>query len=544
MISIGSVRKRAHRNTVATLFSVALKREIGRQIFWLPRPPTMLWSGGGGDGDPSHGLKINYSAILYHVRMAASIFGPPRCRSGAGLQHVETRVRNSLARLAVVAIETPIETALTAKGSLGFPVVSKMRLARLQISHEASWILDFIRSRGRPHPWSTWSAWVGAREMFSISCTRTLPKRRYKRRPNSSYATSALIPPTSKRTLDPTMLHILPTRGDHKIAEPGLVTTDALWVDLLNPTSAEVTSVEEAIGAKLPTLGALSEIESSSRLRNRGGILYMSTPSAAGRPEGAQTTPPIGFVLSTDRLITVRFMPLPSFDAVVSKFASSHDAPKSSLEVFTLLSEEIVDHVADILEQLAGELNGLSIDAFRADDTRGRHAARANHVLRVQLAEATSGRSARGHSFPDRVRGATVEQGAVCPGCPGRANRHCSERRVQGLDHSLDRRHPPDLDGGNLWHELQEHAGIRLALGLSIRLDGYHPQRAHSAGLVQAERLVLATDRRAPKTELAINVLPEFVAALGFVNAKAEGLEADDFSPPQLLLRSVQVALP
>ena len=49
------------------------------------------------------------------------------------------------------------------------------------------------------------------------------------------------------------MLHILPTRGDHKIAETGLVTTDALWVDLLNPTSAEVTSVEEAIGAKLPT---------------------------------------------------------------------------------------------------------------------------------------------------------------------------------------------------------------------------------------------------------------------------------------------------
>jgi magnesium transporter len=57
------------------------------------------------------------------------------------------------------------------------------------------------------------------------------------------------------------MLHILPTRGDHKVAEAPLVTTGALWLDLLNPTSAEVTSVEEAIGAKLPTLGALSEIE-------------------------------------------------------------------------------------------------------------------------------------------------------------------------------------------------------------------------------------------------------------------------------------------
>ena len=164
-----------------------------------------------------------------------------------------------------------------------------------------------------------------------------------------------------------------------------MVATDALWLDLLNPTSAEVTNVEKTVGATLPSLGALSEIETSSRLRNFGGVLYMSTPSAARRPEGAQTTPPLGFVLSTDRLITVRFMPLPAFDAVAAKFASSQDAPKSSLEVFTLLCEETVDRVADILEHLAGELNGLSIDAFRADDTRGRHAARANHVLRVQL---------------------------------------------------------------------------------------------------------------------------------------------------------------
>jgi magnesium transporter len=184
---------------------------------------------------------------------------------------------------------------------------------------------------------------------------------------------------------DSIMLHIFSNQSHDKTGEAGRVAADALWLDLLNPTSAEVTSVQETIGATLPTLGALSEIETSSRLRSQGGILYMSTPSAAGHPEGAQTTPPLGFVLSTDRLITVRFMPLPTFDAVAGKFASGHDAPKSSLEVFTLLCEEIVDHVADIIEQLAKELNGLSIDAFHVESTRGRHAARANHVLRVQL---------------------------------------------------------------------------------------------------------------------------------------------------------------
>jgi hypothetical protein len=73
------------------------------------------------------------------------------------------------------------------------------------------------------------------------------------------------------------MLHILPTQGDDKTGEPGVVATDALWLDLLNPTSAEVTSVEKTVGATLPTLGALSEIEASSR------------PAARGRPDHPST---------------------------------------------------------------------------------------------------------------------------------------------------------------------------------------------------------------------------------------------------------------
>ena len=69
-----------------------------------------------------------------------------------------------------------------------------------------------------------------------------------------------------------------------------MVATDVLWLHLLNPTSAGVTNVEETVGATLPSFGALSEIEASSRLRNYGGVLYY-TPSAARRPEGAR--PPL-----------------------------------------------------------------------------------------------------------------------------------------------------------------------------------------------------------------------------------------------------------
>ena len=88
------------------------------------------------------------------------------------------------------------------------------------------------------------------------------------------------------------MLHVFPTQGSDKPGELGVVATDGLWLDLLNPSSAEMTNVEARVGAMLPSLGALSEIETSSRLKNDGGVLYMSTPSAARRPEGSETTPP------------------------------------------------------------------------------------------------------------------------------------------------------------------------------------------------------------------------------------------------------------
>jgi magnesium transporter len=164
----------------------------------------------------------------------------------------------------------------------------------------------------------------------------------------------------------------------------GQPATDGIWLDLLSPTAAEIAKVEGIAGVSLPSLGALSEIESSSRLRSNDGVLYMSTPSTARHPEGAEVTPPIGFVLSENRLITVRFMSLPSFDAVAAKF-SGKDIPKTSLEVFTEICEEAVDRGADFLEHLAAELNSLSMDAFRAEDPRGRHAARSNRLLRTQL---------------------------------------------------------------------------------------------------------------------------------------------------------------
>jgi magnesium transporter len=159
----------------------------------------------------------------------------------------------------------------------------------------------------------------------------------------------------------------------------------AIWLDLLDPSEEERGRAEAIAGHALPTRDALSEIESSSRIRSRAGVLYMSMPSAAPAPAGGQSAgTPIGFVLSRERLVTVRFVPLKGFDAVASRFEAG-GGPTSGLEVFIVLAEEIVDRLADGLEHLAEELNSLSAAAFNVDDTKGRKAVRSNRLLRIQL---------------------------------------------------------------------------------------------------------------------------------------------------------------
>ncbi len=159
----------------------------------------------------------------------------------------------------------------------------------------------------------------------------------------------------------------------------------AIWFDLLDATDAERAEAEAALGSALPTREALSEIESSSRIRVRDGVLYMSVPSAAPHEPGRRPGSPIGFILSRERLVTVRYAPSKAFDAVARAVAAGEETPTCSLEMFVRLCEEIVDRIADALEHIAGDLVPLSEAAFHVDDGHGRRAIRSNRLLRAHL---------------------------------------------------------------------------------------------------------------------------------------------------------------
>ncbi len=158
------------------------------------------------------------------------------------------------------------------------------------------------------------------------------------------------------------MLHAYPASAhtDDRLHE-------AVWIDLISPTQAEIEATEAAMGLKVPTREDLNEIEQSSRLQRQGGALHLSTPLMAGVE--APHLSPVGFVLTEKHLLTVRFDKFNAFDAA-AKHALDDGDELTSLGVFTCVFESIVDRVADLLEGAAGELDQVSRAIFHQKPRR------------------------------------------------------------------------------------------------------------------------------------------------------------------------------
>lgn len=147
---------------------------------------------------------------------------------------------------------------------------------------------------------------------------------------------------------------------------------DAVWLDLLEPTIAEEKKVEEFLAIDVPTREEMREIETSNRLYEEAGALYMTvtlvTKLDSDTPENSQVT----FILKGHRLATNRYVdPLP-FRAYIN-YAERHLAQCSSgPSVFAGLLEAIVNRIADVLERAGSDLDTISAEVFSPPRGRSR----------------------------------------------------------------------------------------------------------------------------------------------------------------------------
>ena len=149
--------------------------------------------------------------------------------------------------------------------------------------------------------------------------------------------------------------------------------TQAVWIDLIEPSEHERTTVERATGLCVPDRAAVEEIETSSRLVNENGVLTLSTPMISRDSHGALKVAPLGFVIAPDRLLTIRFAGSQVFDSFAEHWhATAETGAISGMEPFLGILEVMVDRLADVLEHLGAELDTLSAAVFqRGAETTG-----------------------------------------------------------------------------------------------------------------------------------------------------------------------------
>lgn len=181
---------------------------------------------------------------------------------------------------------------------------------------------------------------------------------------------------------------------------------DARWIDLLQPSAEETDQVFRDTGLRIPTEADINEIESSSRLATRNGALYLSMPLVS-RPETEPRSVSVGFVLTPERLITVRFAPSRLFDRFM---AQAHVPATSGCHVFIALLEAVVDRQADALEQVKGELETISHEIFCADMAAASGRKREDAMLRATLV--TLGRVG---DLVSHIRESQVAAGRIVP---------------------------------------------------------------------------------------------------------------------------------
>jgi magnesium transporter len=186
--------------------------------------------------------------------------------------------------------------------------------------------------------------------------------------------------------------------------------SQAKWIDLFQPTEAEKARVLEATGIAVASEDELDAIETSSRLAFDGNTIYLSMPLIAKAEGQPADTKPIGFVLSRDRLITIRFNRSMAFHNFLD---TQHRTPMEDvapIDIFMLMLEAISDRLADLLENIRDDLDRISRLIFLdGDDGMRRNRKQGNELQDVLKAIGRAG------DLMSRVRDSLLGVGRILP---------------------------------------------------------------------------------------------------------------------------------
>ena len=158
-----------------------------------------------------------------------------------------------------------------------------------------------------------------------------------------------------------------------------------IWLDLCQPTEEELAAACRDYGLDIPRREELDEIEFSSRLQYEDGVFTISVPVTTITEKGdCFITPPLGFVLTKDMLVTIRFAHLHTFPGILQRVKRRE---RSAPDIFLVILEALVDYGADRLEEMRDGAMGVSQRIFHKQFGRHRDVKRTNAMLRTTMVD-------------------------------------------------------------------------------------------------------------------------------------------------------------
>jgi magnesium transporter len=151
----------------------------------------------------------------------------------------------------------------------------------------------------------------------------------------------------------------------------GTLPTGALWLDLLDPTSAEEAIAEKLAGLAIPTREELAEIEPSSRLYQTKTATFLTMSVLHGVQAGEPSNDPIGFILTDKILISVRYIDPKPFILFADHIYAEPDLATDPHGLFVRLLDTIIDRLADEFEVAGDEIEAISRRLFNTTRVAG-----------------------------------------------------------------------------------------------------------------------------------------------------------------------------
>lgn len=142
----------------------------------------------------------------------------------------------------------------------------------------------------------------------------------------------------------------------------------AAWIDAHQPSEADIAALAR-LGVDVPTLDDMEEIEISNRLYTENGTAYMVCVLLSSGPDGRVTTSPVAFILTDQRLVTVRHHNPRPFETFPARADRSSCGATSAERIFLGLIEEIVGRLADILEIVGVVLDQASAEVLGPNES-------------------------------------------------------------------------------------------------------------------------------------------------------------------------------